>query len=155
MAKRLAYRPKPRDEVRRNMSAIRSWENRTEAQLRRALHALGLRYRKYRSNVLGRPDIVFQASRVAVFLDGDYWHARELVEGRGAILEKRLRRLPVRAREYWRAKFRGRVQRDAEVTQQLRDAGWLVLRFWESDVRANPRPAVRKIAASVKRRRPG
>jgi len=151
--RRPAYHPKPRDEVRRNMSAIRSRDNRTERQLRRALHALGLRYRKYDSGLFGQPDIVFPASRVVVFVDGDYWHARALVEGDAAMLERRLRRLPIEARQYWRTKFRQRVKRDAEVTRQLRNAGWLVLRFWESEVRANPAPAVRKIASSVKRRR--
>lgn len=148
------YRPKPRDEVARNMSAIRSQDNKTEVKLRRALHALGLRYRKYSGSLPGRPDLVFPASRVAVFLDGDYWHGRDLVEGRSTALERRLRRLPVKTRKYWRAKFRRRVERDEQVTRQLRDAGWLVLRFWESDVRANPTPAVRTVASSVRRRRP-
>ena len=60
------YRPKPRDEVARNMAAIRSHENRTEAALRRAVHALGLRYRKYAHHLPGKPDILFPSARLAV-----------------------------------------------------------------------------------------
>lgn len=144
-----AYRPKPRDEVARNMSAIRSGENRTEVALRRALYALGLRYRKYANRLPGRPDLVFRRSRVVVFVDGDYWHARELVEGTGTALRRRLRRLPEESRKYWLKKFRYRVGRDREVTELLRRDGWTVIRLWESDVRRDVDSAARRIATKI------
>src|SRR5262245_57020156 len=103
------YKPKSRDEIRRNMSAIRSSENQTESALRRSLHTLGFRFRKYGKNLLGKPDLVFPSSPVLVFVDGDYWHARDLVEGTGSALYKRLRRLSPESRRYWRNKFRCRV----------------------------------------------
>src|SRR6476661_7815375 len=99
--RRKFYRPKNAEEIHRNMQAIRSSENRTELALSRAIHAMGLRYRKYGKNLPGRPDIVFPASRVVVFVDGDFWHARELVEGDSAHLMSRLRRLAAPARKYW------------------------------------------------------
>src|SRR6202023_2421361 len=74
------YRPKSAEEIRRNMSAIRSTDNRTERLLRSALHRRGLRFRKYVSDVPGRPEIVFRREHVAVFVDGDYWHCRVLQE---------------------------------------------------------------------------
>lgn len=151
-SKRKLYKPKSRDEVRRNMSAIRSGENRTEAELRRAIHALGFRYRKYAKHLPGRPDIVFPRSRVLVFLDGDYWHARELVEGSGYALRRRLRRLPEESREYWTNKFRRRVARDRAITELLQGQGWTVIRLWESDVRADVQRAARSVAAWVRRR---
>lgn len=146
------YRSKPRAEIARNMSAIRSTGNLTETALRQALHGLGLRYRKYRNDLLGRPDIVFSGPRVAVFVDGDYWHGRLLIDGGPDALEAKVGRLAEPSRAYWRDKFTRRVQRDQEITTALRNDGWLVLRFWESDVKKNVDHAARRIAAAVRRR---
>lgn len=150
-----SYKPKSRAEVSRNMSAIRSGENRTEVALRRALHAMGLRYRKYAKDLVGRPDIVFPRSRVLVFVDGDYWHARELVEDRGNSLRSRLKRLSEPSRVYWTTKFERRVARDREITELLQREGWMVIRLWESDVRADLGRAALRIARSVRRRSSG
>lgn len=147
---RREYRPKPEDEVRRNMSAIRSSENRTESALRRSVHALGLRYRKYRSDLPGRPDFVFPTERVAVFVDGDYWHCRILVEHGVKALEATLR---TRQRDYWREKSLRRVARDQQVTAELKQAGWKVVRLWESDVQRDVGRAARAIAQTVLKRR--
>lgn len=148
------YRPRPRDDVRRNMAAIRSKNNKTEAALGRALHALGLRYRKYRADLPGRPDLVFPASRVAVFVDGDYWHCRLLVERGALALVAKLRRLPPESRRYWRDKFTRRVARDAAVTAALEQDGWLVIRRWESDVKADVGATAHAIAHAVRGRTP-
>jgi DNA mismatch endonuclease (patch repair protein) len=145
----MAYKPKPREEIGRNMSAIHSSENKTESALRKALHAVGLRYRKYCNDLPGRPDIVFGRARVAVFVDGDFWHGRLLVEEGLAALKRRLR-TPTRA--YWITKFQRRVDRDVEVTRLLRSEGWLVLRFWESDIKGDVGRACQEIAAAVRRR---
>jgi DNA mismatch endonuclease, patch repair protein len=75
-----AYRPKPKDEIARNMSAIRSSGNRTETAPRRELHRRGLRCKKYAAHLPGRPDIVIPTERIAVFVDGAYWHCRILQE---------------------------------------------------------------------------
>lgn len=106
------------------MGSIRSVENATEVALRSALHRLGLRFRKYVRGLPGRPDIVFPAARTAVFVDGDYWHARLLVEEGPGALARRLARLPAEARSYWRKKFKRRVARDREVTAALEAKGW-------------------------------
>jgi DNA mismatch endonuclease, patch repair protein len=144
------YRPKPRDEIARNMAAIRSTENRTETALRKRLHALGLRYRLYARDLPGRPDIVFPSSRVAVFVDGDYWHCRILVENGLAALKASLR---TASRNYWLAKFQHRVSRDVEVTMTLRQMGWLVIRLWESDVKRDTAKAAARVERAVRRRR--
>ena len=124
--------PKSKEEIRRNMSAIRSRDNRTELALRRAIHSLGLRYRLHPTTVLGKPDLVFVRERVAVFVDGDYWHARVLREQGLRVMTSRLRD---DRKDYWITKFTRRVVRDDEVTAALSYQGWLVLRFWESDIR--------------------
>ena len=138
------YRPKPRAEVARNMSAIRSVGNAVEGDLGRALHRLGFRYRKYVTDLPGRPDIVFVRQRVAVFVDGDYWHARLLREQGLAALK---RYFTPSQRSYWVPKFVRRVERDAEVNQALRSRGWKVVRLWESDVKQNLNRASRKVAS--------
>lgn len=144
------YRPKSRDEIRRNMSAIRSRDNRTEIALRRSLHALGLRYRLHPPDVLGKPDIVFPRARVAVFVDGDYWHARLLREKGMTAVRERLRGGD---QDYWIKKFTRRVERDDEVNKTLRNFGWVVLRFWESDLKKTIQATSLEIQRIVKMRR--
>lgn len=145
----MEYRPKGADEIRRNMSAIRSRDNKTEVALRRAIHALGLRYRLHSKAVIGRPDLIFPRARVAVFVDGDFWHARKLrEEGLKAISESI--RTPSQA--YWLSKFARRVERDDEVNEELRADGWLVLRYWESDIKGSVGPTALAIAKQVRSR---
>lgn len=128
----MKYRPKSRQEIERNMSAIRSTGGKTEVALRSILHRRGLRFRKNDPRLVGKPDIVFPGPRVAVFIDGDYWHARVLREKGPEALHARIK---TANRDYWIDKFTKRVKRDDEVTAGLEKDGWTVLRFWESDVR--------------------
>jgi DNA mismatch endonuclease, patch repair protein len=132
------------------MSAIRSRDNRTEMALRRSLHSLGLRYRLHPAAVLGKPDIVFVRERVAIFVDGDYWHARLLREQGISALSSRLRD---EGKDYWITKFTRRVVRDDEVTATLSYQGWLVLRYWESDIRRDVMSTARAIEKAVRTRR--
>jgi DNA mismatch endonuclease (patch repair protein) len=143
-------RPKDRDEIARNMSAIRSRDNRTESQLRRALHRMGFRYRKYSAGLIGRPDIVFPTEKVAVFVDGDYWHGRMVREQGVGVLQSYYTR---KQQAYWVGKLSRNVARDDRVTTELRALGWKVLRFWEGDIKKDVAPAARRIAVTVRRRR--
>lgn len=146
----MTYSPKSRDEIRRNMSAIRSRDNRTETLLRKALFSRGLRYRKYNPKLIGKPDIAFMREKVAVFVDGDFWHARVLRENGPEALEERIK---TRNRDYWWKKLHRRVERDNEVTQALEREGWEVIRLWESEVRADLERAAETIEKAVKSRR--
>lgn len=134
------------------MSAIRSVANKTEVALARELHALGFRYRKY-GQVFGKPDLVFRIERVAVFVDGDYWHGRLLVERGRRALQVAFSRLNPAAREYWLTKFTRRVARDIEVTTALRAQGWRVIRLWESDVKRDIAGSAARIGRAVLQRR--
>src|SRR5665213_202815 len=140
-----SYRPKSVAEIRRNMSAIRSSDSKAETALRKRLHSMGLRYRKYVSGLEGRPDIVFPTQRVAVFVDGDYWHGR-LLQERGV---KGFRRTLTRNSEYWTEKMRRNVARDKFVSLTLGNEGWTVLRYWESDVKTNLNTVADEIADIV------
>ena len=99
-------------------------DTRPEVALRSALHQLGLRFRKdYRvetDDLIVRVDVAFPKRRVAVFLDGCYWHA---CPEHGHV--------PKTNSEFWAAKFRRNVARDREVNRALRSAGWKVVRIWE------------------------
>ena len=134
----------------RIMSSIRSTNNRVEEKLRFELFARGLRYRKNVPNLPGKPDIVFPRAKVVVFVDGDYWHGRVLTES-GVQGLRKLFKTPNRA--YWIAKIVGNAARDKRVCTELRANGWTVLRFWESDLRANLERCVQTVQRMVSSRR--
>ena len=113
---------------------------------------MGLRYRKYVPGLPGRPDIVFPNGKVAVFVDGDYWHGRVLRERGLEALEERLK-TPNRA--YWLSKMQRNVARDDEATRALEELGWTVIRFWEGDIKKEITQAAERVAAVVRQRRSG
>jgi DNA mismatch endonuclease (patch repair protein) len=118
----------------RMMAAVRNKDSQAELLLRRALHARGVRYRLHARDVLGKPDIVVRARRVAVFVDGDFWHGNaHRLRGLDSIED-----LFPTNREWWTKKLRRTMERDREVTARLEAGGWSVLRFWESDILRDP-----------------
>ena len=111
---------------RRNMQANRSRDTKPELDVRRALHRLGLRYRVAIAPEPGlrrRADIVFTRARVAVFIDGCFWHGCP-EHGRSAFNHNA---------EYWSAKIAANVARDADTNARLEQVGWHVLRYWEHE----------------------
>jgi DNA mismatch endonuclease, patch repair protein len=120
------------------MVANRSRDTRPEVALRRTLYLRGLRYRKnYRLSVGSesvRPDIVFIGARVAVFVDGCFWH--------GCSVHRTVPRLN---RSFWEKKLRANSTRDRRQGEALASEGWIVLRVWEHD--ATPDAAARVVAA--------
>ncbi len=143
------YKPKTPEAIKRNMSAIRAKDNATESGLRKALFKMGFRYRKYWSGLVGRPDIVFTKQKVAVFVDGDFWHARATRE---AGPETPASSLKTANRDYWNKKFKRRIEIDISVNKQLSEAGWCVLRFWESDLKSDLASALAIISYNLKSR---
>lgn len=127
--------------VRSRMCAQRIRDTAPELAVRRAMHALGLRYRLGR-RVLGcRPDAVFPTERVAVFVDGCFWH--------GCPDHSR----PVKANgAWWAAKIRRTAERDTRQTATLAAAGWSVVRAWEHD---DPGEVARAVLDQVVSRRAG
>lgn len=133
--------------TRRIMSAVCNRDTEPELSLRRALHARGLRYR-LRSPLPGKPDIVFGPAKVAVFVDGDYWHGNawrtrsfesfDAYYGRGDNAP------------FWLAKIRRNIARDLEVAATLTGAGWTVLRCWESDIERDLSAVTDRVAAAVR-----
>ena len=109
------------------MSHIRSKDTKAEIALRKALWHVGLRYRKNYRRLPGTPDIALTRQKIAIFVDGDFWHARGHESRPGE--EVRVNH------EYWAKKLARNVERDLEVNDALTEIGWLVLRFWESEIK--------------------
>lgn len=125
-----AYRPSSKSATMMGKGNRRA-DTKPELLLRRALAALGLRYRLHPRTIVGSPDIAFRSTMVAVFCDGDFWHGRDW--------QARKRRLARGANAaYWTAKISRNIDRDREITLRLRKDGWLVIRIWEGDIRKDP-----------------
>lgn len=126
MAK-LPYPHPTSEKVSVRMRANPRCDTKPEVALRSALHALGLRFRKDHPIRLGsgrivRPDVVFTRAKLAVFVDGCFWHC---CPQHGVIPRVNL--------AYWRPKLARNVARDAAVSAALEQAGWIVIRAWEHD----------------------
>jgi DNA mismatch endonuclease (patch repair protein) len=126
------------------MSRIRSTETGIEIALRRALFAVGLRYRKNYSRAPGRPDIAFVGLKIAVFCDSSFWHGRDVPS-----IEKRLRT----NKAFWLNKINSNIARDRRVDMALREAGWKVLRFWDEDIENRLDRCVKLVCTQVVKRK--
>jgi len=133
------------------MAAVRGRDTKAELSLRRALFALGFRYRVNDAAVFGKPDIAFRTERIAVFVDGDFWHGNAWRVRGLKSFDEQFRRM--QRSVFWRKKISRNVERDTEVNAHLKGAGWLVLRFWESELEKSNRSAIRRITTALNRRR--
>ena len=119
------------------MRHVRSKDTTPEKVLRLALWHRGIRYRKNYRKVSGTPDIALTRYRIAIFVDGDFWHAREHEANPGEQITSNI--------DYWKKKLTRNVERDKEVNDMLTEDGWLVLRFWESDIKKDIETCVERI----------
>ena len=117
------------------MAAVGRQNTGPELALRRALFACGLRFRLARRRPLpGTPDIVFPSARVAVFVDGCFWHACPL---HGTT--------PKTRRSFWFAKLTRNAQRDATVNASLAQLGWKSVRVWEHEIKQDVEDAALRL----------
>src|SRR5262245_13433930 len=120
----------------------RKTDTQPEMLLRRALHACGVRFRLHRRLAPGcTPDIVLPGRKIAVFVDGDYWHS--------CPVHGRTRPFVGPNAELWEQKMARNKQRDAHSTLAARQAGWTVVRVWECAVRADPNAAAQAVLKGV------
>lgn len=120
----------------KNMKHIKSQDTKPEVLLRKALWNYGIRYRKNYKKLPGKPDIVLIKQKIAIFVDGDFWHGRDM----GGI-----RRQVKTNKAYWLPKIERNIERGKEVNDALLNEGWLVLRFWESDIKKDLAGCVKTI----------
>ena len=126
-----------KEQRHKNMKSIRSKDTKAEILLRKKIWHLGVRYRKHYKILPGKPDIAITKYRVVVFVDGDFWHARGHEQNPGEQIGTN--------QPFWRKKLKRNVERDKEINEKLLELGWIVLRFWESDIKKNLNQCVEEI----------
>ena len=123
------------------MSRVKGKDTGLETRVRSELHKKGLRFRKHLKELPGRPDIVFTKARMAVFLDGDFWHGYGFSAWQDTISP------------FWKAKIAKTIERDRKYDQQLHDRGWTVLRLWQHEVELDFEACILHIICTVHRSR--
>lgn len=117
------------------MRRVHGRDTAPEMKLRRALWRAGLRYRACPKDVLGKPDLVMASRRLAIFVDGDFWHGNQWRRRGLSSLVGQFHKTA--SRSYWVDKIERNMKRDCSVTARLLEQGWTVVRYWESDLLSN------------------
>lgn len=117
-----------KEQRRKNMQAVKSKGSKIETALAKALWAKGFRYRKNNKTVFGKPDFTFKKFKVAIFVDGEFWHGKDW----------EIRKHDHKSNQgFWHKKIERNMERDNEVNQKLKEENWEVLRFWGKDIQKN------------------
>jgi len=117
------YTTKKRSKI---MSKIRGKNTKPELLFRKALWKKGVRYRIDNKKLPGKPDVSIQKYKLAIFIDGEFWHGYNWDE----------RKLNIKSnRDFWIPKIERNLQRDREVNRELMDMGYTVFRFWEKEIK--------------------
>lgn len=125
------------EQRRITMSRIRGRDTKVELAVRRELHRRGYRFRVNAAWLAGKPDIVFTRVRLAIFIDGDFWHGWKFDQWSPKLAP------------YWREKISKNIARDLRHRALLRREGWTVMRIWEHDVKKKVERCVQRIEAKL------
>lgn len=132
------------EQRKRIMAAVRSKNTSPEVRLRRALYQVGVRgWRCHYAGAPGKPDLAWPGLRVALFVDGAFWHGHPS------------RHKPGRSGAYWDAKIAGNVERDSTADAALAQAGWTVIRVWDFEVRRDLPGVLDRVLAALRGRAQG
>ena len=127
------------EQRRFNISRIRGKNTKPEMVLRRALHALGFRFRLHRSDLPGCPDLVFPRLRAVVFVNGCFWHGHDCP----------MFKLPATRTEFWAQKIAGNRDRDRRALEALAATGWRTMVIWECTLKGAKRLPVEDVTCKV------
>lgn len=124
------------------MASVRSNGNRsTELRFKDILITAGITgWREQAKDILGTPDFIFDQERIAIFIDGCFWHGCPTCYRR-----------PHSSQEYWDQKVQNNIKRDQKIRSALRRQGWAVMKFWEHDLK-NPKKVIRRIKRNITRK---
>lgn len=124
-----------------NMSRIRASNTKPELALRKALWASGLRYRTSNNQFLGKPDLTFRKEKLAIFVDGCFWHKcpQHFIR-------------PKNNKAYWNKKILSNVKRDQRINQELVAQGWRILRFWEHELEMDLADVIKRVSLELKKK---
>ena len=129
-------------ETRRRMAHVHLKKGRAETILAKALWHHGFRYRLNYKQLPGSPDIALTKYKVAVFVDGEFWHGKDWPTRKERLKSNR---------DYWIEKIEENMARDARVDEQLHSKGWIPLHFWEKDVLKNLDSCVETVIRVIER----
>lgn len=118
------------------MKKIRNKGTKPELLFRKSLWGKGYRYRVNVKKLAGSPDIVLSRYKVAIFIDGEFWHGYDWKQKREKIKSNR---------KFWIPKIERNMERDQENNNKLKDAGYMVFRFWESEIKKDLDTCVQKV----------
>jgi DNA mismatch endonuclease (patch repair protein) len=123
------------------MSRIKSRDTCPEVKLRKALYKEGIRgYRIHNPKIFGCPDIAFGKYKIAIFVDGCFWHGCPICNKSNPKVNE----------EFWRKKIIRNVERDKQTDMELRKQGWITIRIWEHDIKKSLEDSVECIRYAVK-----
>ncbi len=134
---------KTKEQIARNMRSNKSKDTKPELILRKELWHRGLRYRKNVKTLEGKPDIVFLRAQIAVFVDGRMWHGYDWEHQKTDFKSHQ---------DFWIPKIERNMERDYFVTQELIEQGWLVLRFWDFEIKKDVKACANKIEQAYRNR---
>lgn len=120
------------------MSRVRGKDTGLEKTVRAELRRRGLKFRVYASGLPGKPDIAFRPSKVAVFIDGDFWHGYRFPQWRPKISS------------FWQVKIDKNRRRDRKNFAKLRRMGWRVLRLWQHELEKDFASCIRRITTAAR-----
>ena len=106
--------------------------------MRSELHGRGLRFRKHVKDLPGKPDVVFPRAKVAVFIDGDFWHGYRFSSWEHKVSD------------FWKKKISKNRERDSRNHQMLREMGWTVVRLWQHELEENFEASINRIVSTVR-----
>jgi DNA mismatch endonuclease (patch repair protein) len=132
-----------KEQISRNMKSNKSKDTKPELLLRKELWCRGLRYRKNCKAVIGTPDIVFLGAQIAVFVDGKMWHGYDWENQKNDFKSNR---------DYWIPKIENNIDHDFNVTQELINLDWVVIRFWDFEIKSNLTACADKIEQAYRNR---
>lgn len=121
------------------MSKIRSKDTKVELQVFKALRKEGINFQRHYKKVSGCPDIALPRKKIAIFIDGDFWHGRSFKSW-----ENRLHS------DYWKGKIRNNIKRDRKNSLLLKKNGWRIMRVWETQIEKDIDKVVSKIVEFIK-----
>ncbi len=130
-----------KDQRKKNMQANKSTGTKPELLLAKTLFARGFRYRKNDKTLFGKPDLTFKKIKLAIFVDGEFWHGKDWHERKNDHKTNQ---------EFWRKKIERNIERDKEVNTELTKQGWTILRFWSKDIEKNLLTCVLEIEREIK-----
>lgn len=119
------------------MSSIKGKDTGPETRVRSELHKRGFRFRKHIKALPGQPDVVFTKAKVAVFIDGDFWHGY---------------RFPTwehKVSDFWKTKISKNRERDVKNHRRLRDMGWKVIRLWQHDLERDFGESIERVVSAL------